>query len=211
MPDLTILGTGRLNSSLNAYSKEFSAASKRERIVIINSKDQIEFINDYEAIVVKGLLKFTPGNGWALNNIFGSLIYSKLKKELRSSPIHYTTFGLPVLRKNTNDLVTIHDLFFLDPHDESYVSLFSVAKYLVNRFVDYSNIIAPSYYIKEQLKEYGFNGNIDVVYIPVQNGIKAMPNKDEIRKSLGLPSDKILILSVSSNLKRKNLPVIIRP
>jgi len=210
MSDITILGTGRPNSSLNIYSKEFSVASGRERIVVINSKDQLELINDYDARVVKGIFRFIPGNGWAFNNVFGKLVYRKLKKKLSGSPIHYTTFGLPVLRNNTSDLVTIHDLFFLDPLDESYSHLFNVSRYLVNRFLDYSNIISPSYYIKEKLKEYGFTGTIDVVYIPVQDGFKIMPNKDEIRKSLGLPDDKILILSVSSNLKRKNLPVVIR-
>jgi len=208
MSELVILGTGKLNSSLNLYAREFSEASARKRIVILNSKDQIKYLNAYETRVEKGALKIVPGNGWAMNNVFGKVIFRKLATELSSVPIHYTTFGLPVLRKRESDIVTIHDLLFLDKEDEAYRRTFNISRFLLDRFISYENIIAPSQHVKTQLLEYGFTGKIDVVYLPAPVGFHPVHNKTEIRRKLGLPSDKILILSVSSNLRRKNLPVI---
>ncbi|MHB1709457.1 MAG: glycosyltransferase [Thermoplasmataceae archaeon] len=208
MSELVILGAGKLNSSLNSYAKEFSEASARRRIVILNSKDQIKYLNSYETRTEKGLLRTVPGNGWSLNNVFGKVIFRKLASELRDVPIHYTTFGLPVLRKRENDLVTIHDLLFLDEEDEAYRRTFNISRFLLDRFISYENIIAPSWHVKTQLSEYGFTGRIDVVYQPVPAEFYPIHNKAEIRKELNLPLDKILILSVSSALRRKNLPTI---
>ena len=207
MSELVILGAGKLNSSLNSYAREFSEASSRKRIVIINSKDQLKYLNSYETRVQKGLFKAIPGNGWAFNNIFGKVIFRKLAAELREVPIHYTTFGLPIPRKRETDLVTIHDLFFLDGGDEASGRIFNISKFLLDRFVSFENVIVPSQYVKNQLRSYGFTGRIDVVYIPVPAEFYPIPNKSETRKKLGLPLDKILILSVSSALKRKNLSV----
>ena len=208
MSELVILGTGMPNSSLNSYASEFSEASSRKQITIINSRDQLKYLDSYKTRIEKGSFSAIPGSGWGFNNIFGKIVFKKLAKELRDVPIHYTTFGLPVLRKRVSDLVTIHDLFFLNSGDEASGRVVNISKLLLNRFVSYENVLVPSEFVKNQLVEYGFTGRIEVVYIPIPAEYYAIPDKTAARKQLGLPLDKTLVLSVSSALKRKNLPVV---
>ena len=208
MSELVILGAGKPNSSLNSYAREFSEASSRKRITIINSKDQLKYLDSYRTRIEKGVFTAIPGSGWAFNNVFGKVVFKKLAAELRDVPIHYTTFGLPVLRKRESDLVTIHDLFFLNSEDEASGRVVNISKLLLDRFVSYGNLLVPSEFVKNQLVDYGFTGRIDVVYIPVPADYYPIRDKTETRKQLGLPLDKTLILSVSSAVKRKNLPVV---
>jgi glycosyltransferase involved in cell wall biosynthesis len=208
MSEIVILGTGTPNSSLNSYASEFSEASNRTHITIINSKNQLKYLDLYKTRVEIGSFTAVPGSGWGFNNIFGRVLFRKLAYELRDVPIHYTTFGLPVLRKRVNDLVTIHDLFFLDSRDEASGHGVNLSKILLDRFVSFENVLAPSKFVKNQLVEYGFTGRVDVIYIPVPAEFYPIGDKMEARKQLGLPKDKILVLSVSSALKRKNLPAI---
>ncbi|QRF74994.1 glycosyltransferase, family [Thermoplasmatales archaeon] len=208
MSKIVILGSGKLNSSLNGYAKECSNISGRSRIVLLNSKKQLTYSGKFGVREEEGLLRFVPGDGWALNNLLGKIIFRKLSRELRQNPIHYTTFGLPVLRNNTGDLVTIHDLFFLNREDEAYRKNFNVSKILLDRFLKFENVISPSKYIRKSLMDYGFTGNIEVVYRPPPDTFFHIEDRNKLREELGLPVDKILILSVSSALKRKNLSVV---
>lgn len=210
MVEIQIVGTGKLTSSLNTYSKEFQLATKRNRIVIVNSREQLNEKDKYGVPVYKGIFPWFTGSGWALNNVFGKVIFRHLAKELQDNLVHFTAFGIPLFRKNKKDPVTIHDLFFLDEKDEAYIKFGNVSKYLLDRFLDYDNIIAPSFKIKEELIQYGFTGTIDVVYIPVQKEFVYISDKANLRKELGLPVDKTLILSVSSKLARKNTKTVFR-
>jgi glycosyltransferase involved in cell wall biosynthesis len=210
MTEIKIIGTGKLTSSLNTYSMEFQFATNRKRVVIINSRDQLGTESAYGVPVYKGIFPSFTGSGWALNNTFGKAIFKRLAYELQDNLVHFTTFGLPLFRKNKKDLVTIHDLFFLDKRDEAYRKWGNISKYLLDRFLDYENIIAPSIKIKEELINYGFTGKIDVIYIPVQKEFQYIQDKINLRKELALPVDKTLILSVSSKLARKNTETVFR-
>lgn len=208
MSEIVILGAGTPNSSLNSYAREFSEAASRRRITIINSRNQLKYLDSYETRIERGSFTAIPGSGWGFNNILGRVVFKNLAEELRDMPIHYTTFGLPVLRKRVSDLVTIHDLLFLDPGDEASGHGVNISKLLLDRFVSFENVLAPSEFVRNQLVEYGFTGRIDVIYIPVPAEYYPITDRMEARKQLGLPLDKTLILSVSSTLKRKNLPVV---
>ena len=210
MSKIVIVGAGKLNSSLNTYSKEFQLASNRQRIVIINSKNQLNKQDSYGVPVYKGIFPKFGGSGWALNNVLGKEVYRGLAKTLQDNLVHYTTFGLPLLRRNENDPVTIHDLFFLNKEDEAYHRFVNISKFLLDRFLEHNNIIAPSFKIKDDLIEYGFSGTIDVIYIPVQKEFRYIPDKANLRRELSLPLDKILVLSVSSTLLRKNTQAVSR-
>ena len=74
-----------------------------------------------------------------------------------------------------------------------------------NLFKSYSNILCVSEYVKSILVTEGFTENIKVIYPAVPPEYSYLNNKLELRRKLNLPKDKSLILSVSSNLNRKNL------
>lgn len=205
---ITILGTGRRYSSLDLYSEEFSDASGYERIMLRLSRDQMTSTWGVSTKVYDGFLSIPFTDLWGINIIFGKLIFRKLRKELKDSVIHYTTFGLPILSDNDQDIVTIHDLFFLDPSDEAYGRFLHLSELILRRFRDFGNIIAPSNFVRSELISYGLEGKIKVIYLPPQKGIYFLNNKNEAREALGLPTEKKLILSISSGLRRKNLGLV---
>jgi glycosyltransferase involved in cell wall biosynthesis len=206
--DLVILSTGRIYSSIDQYSYSFSSVSGFPRIILRTSKDQLssEYISNLG--VFNGAFKLVPGDGWSFNIQFGSLIYRKAKKLLNGKIAHYTTFGLPILNRHPENIVTIHDTFFLDPNDEAYSRYFNISKHFLNRFLTFKNVVAPSEVVKKSLINYGFSHDIEVIYLAPRPEIKFLSDKEGARKALGLPLDKTLILSVSSGLRRKNLKVV---
>lgn len=76
-------------------------------------------------------------------------------------------------------------------------------KRLFNRYKYFEDVLTNSNYVRKSLLEYGFTGNVETIYHPVGPYFKRLTDKDKIRIELGLPIDKICLLSVSTNGKRK--------
>lgn len=206
---VTIVGSGRQHSSLDAYSYEFSQASGFKRIMLRLDKNQLTSSYSGNLEVYDGLFVRGMGSGWAFNVQFGKYVFRKLRDKISESVVHYTTFGLPLLTQSYRDIVTIHDLFFLKKGDEAYGGVLNISEHFLKRFINFNNIVAPSYCVKNELEAYGFTGNIKVIYMPAPEGLIYMENKSYARSSLNLPESKKLILSISSNLKRKNLRTVV--
>ena len=201
---MTVLGTGKRYSSLDTYAEEFANASGNKRVMLRISKNQIDSKWGEGVEVIDGNLNLPITDGWAWNILRGTKIFKKLKDQL--DWVHYTTFGLPILSKPEKSVITIHDLFFLDKNDEAYGH---TSEKILRRFLDFGHIIAPSEWVKKQLMEYGFTrGGIKVIYMPPPKDIRYLNNKQGSRTIMGLPQDSKLVLSVSSDLKRKNNVVV---
>ncbi len=208
MSKITILGSGRQFSSLDNYSYELSLASEYERIMLKLDRNQVSSSYSGNPDVYSGHFPSFLGSGWATNILLGDLFFRDLMKRLEGEVVHYTTFGLPLLNDDSRNIVTIHDTFFLDPEDEAYRRFGNISRHFLMRFRKFRNIVVPSEVIKKSLAELGFKGDIKVIYIPPPNEIRYLGNKAKAREILGLPADKKLVLSVSSELKRKNLDVV---
>ena len=139
------------------------------------------------------------------------------KSDLHESLIHYASPMIPLKISPASGIVTIHDppsiLFDSDLFENGNNHGWNViqSKYqkrYFNSFKKYSNVIAVSNYVKELLLQEGFEDNIKVVYPCISKTFKFQPAKKLIKEKLGIPMDKICVLSVSSNLKRKNLSVV---
>lgn len=115
--------------------------------------------------------------------------------------------------RNKNAILTIHDIIpFIRDYSAGGIKLFH-QKRIMKKFIENYKIITVSNFIKSEInKVFGKNENeISVIYPFVNEGIKKIDeDKNLLRKKLGLPEDKFLILSVSSAEKRKNLPTIKR-
>ena len=80
---------------------------------------------------------------------------------------------------------------------------------LFSRLSRERNIITQTKHLAGDLEEFGFNTDIEVIPLPYSPSFTPVGNeKSSIQKDLGLPSDKILVLSVSTNDPRKNIPAI---
>ncbi len=75
-------------------------------------------------------------------------------------------------------------------------------------YSSFPNVLTNSNYVRKSLINFGFRGKISALYPPVGDHFKPLGNREELREKLGLPTNKILVLSVSSMHKRKNLDTV---
>lgn len=200
------------------------------------SNDVVSALNSYGKIVNviydKNSWSYIPdgskyfgnfGNHYIINALMNHVSLRPLYKELnlaisKGSFVHYSHESLTPFRLPLDaSIVTIHE----NPHarlkTDLYYSyngffkdklntLFRTKLYeLYKKFV---NVIAVSNYVKRGLIDFGFDANIEVIYPPVSKEFHPISDKEGLRRKLGLPLDKILILSVSTDVKRKNLAMV---
>lgn len=163
------------------------------------------------------------GNHYIVNATLVNTAFKSLRDNIRDhirtgNFIHYahessSPFDMPLDRS----VVTVHE----DPKIRLKTDLYSnnagtlsefiikrFRKRLYDRYKQFDNVLTVSETVKNGLLDYGFRGNIKVIYPPVSAEFKLLSNKMELRKKLGFPTDKRLVLSVSSTNKRKNLQMV---
>lgn len=130
--------------------------------------------------------------------------------EATTNIVHYITPSLFPVVSNENSVVTIHDNPFAllsDLYIQSRARIRSIKGYLM-KYAEFEHILTVSKYVKRKLIEYGFEGSIEVANPPVRRFHKLGIDKARLRTRMGLPQDKLLILSVSTIQKRKNTSMI---
>lgn len=143
------------------------------------------------------------------------IAYPKLEKMLRKSNahvIHYTDPSITPLKTNKISTVTIHDLFALYPTLTDGGFLNMRYRYVIKNLEKYKNfhdVIAISNRVKNELIDKGWQNEISVIPYPISDAFRFLNRKQYARERLGLPQDKHLILSVSTNTPRKNLITVV--
>ncbi|MEM3830014.1 MAG: glycosyltransferase [Conexivisphaerales archaeon] len=134
--------------------------------------------------------------------------------------IHYADPTIPPLTSRkikVPQVVTVHDnprmlldtdLFFPNSFTGALIKEF--IRNNLKKYKFFENVLANTNYVKDSLIEYGFTGKIETVYHPVKPYFRPIKDKNALRRELGLPEDKKLILSISTDAKRKNLILLER-
>ena len=164
---------------------------------------------------------YTPVMGTryaALNYLFSGIVFRDIIKDVdsKNNIVHITSQTMKPIFNAENMVITIHDVIAMQ-NDIAPESLMEKIKkrYLkryLHEYVKYENIITISEYVKTLILE-NFNinsSNINVISPYVPDHFYHMDNKQILRQKLGLPDNKILVLSVSSNQPRKNLSMVKR-
>ena len=159
----------------------------------------------------KPLLKI--GNGWYMNHRFPSIFLTGIRKQIEDqissdTIIHYSSQGIPHLNLNNRYFYSVHDLFGLDSKYNGDSRLRKLLEINLKHVATGERIVTVSQYVKSRLQEFGVNAKIDVIYPPVSRSFKPLDNRVSARKSLGLPENRRLVLSVSSLDPRKNLKAV---
>jgi glycosyltransferase involved in cell wall biosynthesis len=151
-----------------------------------------------------------------LNHVTPNLVFRDVRKYVEGVTknveliVHYTNQFSGILDlDNITDVVNIQDSpYYLE---DSGIARRLYMKMLYNRIKHKSHIITNTNYLKNELIEFGFDGSITPIYLPYSRHFKRLEtDRSELRKKLGLPDGKILVLSVSSTLPRKNLGMVER-
>ncbi len=111
--------------------------------------------------------------------------------------------------KRRPEVVFVHDSPFYLENAKTYDKLY--VKLLYKKLSTKENIVVQTSCLREDLKRFGFHYEPEVIHLSVSPTFRVLNmSKEEIRKQLGLPIDKLLILSVSSSERRKNLDMVQR-
>lgn len=151
---------------------------------------------------------------FVLNAYLQKIFYFHLWKNILKndkSIIHYTDPSILPIIRNKRSIITIHDVFAYYP-DITNGGPFNVRyRYVVKnleKFKEFSNIIAVSKKVKNDLVRNGWKNEITVIPESISEEFSYLNNSISIRKKLKLPLDKYLVLSVSTDEPRKNLQTV---
>ena len=137
-----------------------------------------------------------------------SVINYNLRDRL-GSIIHYTNPGIYPFILDERVVVTIHDLIFMKWHGLRHYFGDNNNKRYMQYYIKVPNIITFTNSVKKEIENLGFDGKISAFFPPVSSFIHPlMVQKERLRDKLGLPKDKILLLSVSTNRPGKNLKAL---
>ena len=182
------------------------------KAAILNLKfDTREIKPIYSGISFEGMFRKLP----YLNYLFRNIAFTNARKYIESltgnsdnAIVHYTNQFSGVL--NISDAITI-----VSVHDSPYYfegSSFIAGRYLTqlyNSLKKQRYIITNTNTLKNELIDFGFEGEITTVYLSYSTRFRCLPlEKEALRKKLALPYNKKLVLSVSTDSPRKNLPMV---
>ena len=201
-------------ASIGIYSIALKdALGVNAELYSLSPKSTLKEELNYPGVHIYG--KFSEKFGfYILNQLFPSFSYKSLsqivkKHKENGGVIHYSSSLMYPLEHSHDNVVSIHDIIFLKKtgKDAPLVQ----RKYFersLEKFTKYERIITPTNFVKQELIQYGIEGNITVIPYGTNNFFRPLKNKTALRKRLGLPIDKRLILSVSTNVARKNLKTV---
>lgn len=123
--------------------------------------------------------------------------------------VHYLDHLFPPIKmfNDSYQVVTIHDNIYNELNFDNFFYK-NIAMKLAKKFKKFQFVLVNSNYVRNALTDHGFEGKIVTIYYPVSPEFKIKTDKNNLRKKYGLPTDKKLILSVSTDAKRKNLKVV---
>ncbi len=151
---------------------------------------------------------FRGALGGKFNILFRQFAFKAAKNYIENHGkkilVHYTNQFSGTLNIKGIEVVSVHDSpYYLE--DLGFIGRL-YTKHLYNSLKDKPYIVTNTEVLTKELKDYGFSGKIETVHLAYSPAFKQLKeDKKSIRRRLGLPEDKVLVLSVSSDLPRKNL------
>ncbi len=202
--DIILLNHFPFPYAIARYASEVQRALK-ENSKMVNIKINPTFKNFPAGKTYKGT------NSLIANVFLKGFIYKELKQYVESTIkgsglVHYTEQTMPSFSQGGDrEIVTFHDLFALKEKNGPKGLIF---RNYTKKFLKFSHAIAISEYTRGEMEGAGFKGDISRIYYGVPDLFHPRANSDRIRQQYGLPINKKLILSISSNAPRKNLPLL---
>lgn len=210
MKGVIIISQGEKNTGINKYAiNTYNAMDGYAELFFIKFRMNQGFY-DFGNIIDG---RFQYGDSILnLNSLFPKISYSKFVKFLKKQKIsnkilHVASPHVLNLIPGFDNIVTIHDLVPLTNYHSDGIEYLIMRKFY-KHYLKYRNILTVSDHVKKMIIDMGVEGKVDHIYPYVSDNFFQMNQKVNLRKKYGLPEDKKLILSVSSNIKRKNLKLL---
>lgn len=127
--------------------------------------------------------------------------------------VHYTALDVPPLASGAVEVVSILD----SPRSYFDTDLYRARRrYRVTLrrrlpvYRRFRHVLALSEHVRRALVEDGFDGDVRAIPPPAAPAFRPTDDRDRLRRELGLPRDRTLVLSVSSDEPRKNIDAVRR-
>ncbi len=200
------------------YSKLlYDAASPNSKLINLINPTQLTKNIEHLGIDIEPRIK-----KYSLYYLFPKLYYRKaqtlIKNNYGDSIIHYSLQGMPRIENNKKYLYSVHDNPFKIYNTNLYNYEGNKIEKIKNRFLKSvfnkyvmtsKYIITNTNYVRKSVIKWGYKGYIFHISIPPsQNFYNMKKTKNTIRKQLGLPENKKLLLSISDNEIRKNIKLV---
>lgn len=209
--NFAIINESTKYTGLGRYAMDIASATNA-KLFSLNLDSSIDPLK-YPGSVISNKSFPKIGNGWYMNHRFPSLFLNGIGKQIknkitRDTIIHYSSQGIPHLNISNRYFYTVLDLFGIDPKYNCDARLRRILEKNLKKISSGERIVTISQFVKSQLLKFGIDGKINVIYPPVSSSFKLLNDRILIRKLLGLPEDKKLVLNVSSESPRKNLKAV---
>jgi glycosyltransferase involved in cell wall biosynthesis len=116
----------------------------------------------------------------------------------------WTTAGRTVVSIHGNPMATVLSEEYYTFH-KGYRML---VRHNLRTYARVASCIAQSEYVRRGLQEFGYSGAISVIPPAVDPLFGPPQDREALRRRLGLPADRKILLSISSGERRKNLSVL---
>ncbi|MEM0135752.1 MAG: glycosyltransferase family 1 protein [Thermoplasmatales archaeon] len=200
-------GTGRY--AMDLYKLFYPDSSIIQLVYNFQNKDEA-----YSNHIVPNHLHYPYS---AINHLLGKMVFGRHIEKMsgKYSILHIASHRVgPIVARDESDrlVVTIHDLFdFKERRERLGERAFQwMLKRNIRSYSRYRNVIVPSMHVKDDLTNILNKVPENITVIPpfVSDGFVHIDSREKLREELGLPLDKKLILSVSTDIQRKNLKMV---
>ena len=183
-----------------------------ERATLINLKFNLRqpIIAD-SGIIFDGKFVGLPYLNYLLRDIAFSnarKYIERVSRDIGHVIIHYTNQFSGVLNiPGVGDIVNVQDSPYYVENSSFIQRLY--LRSLYNSLKKQQHIVTNTNHLKNELTEFGFEGEITTLYLPYSPRFRRLSlEKEALRKKLALPYNKKLVLSVSTDSARKNLQMV---
>ncbi len=210
MKNLIIISQGNQKTGINKYAiNTYEAMKDLAELYFIKFRKNQGYYDVGNSIDGR----FPYGNSiFNLNSLLPRLSYSKFIGFLREQKtngaiIHVSSPHILKIVPGFDNVVTIHDMSpFMNLGSDN--TEYMITRRLYKHYMKYKSILTDSDFVKNMILDMGAKGKVERIYPYVSDRFFPLNDKCRLRKKYGLPQDKKLILSVSSNIPRKNLQIL---
>jgi glycosyltransferase involved in cell wall biosynthesis len=126
--------------------------------------------------------------------------------------VHFLSEDLRPWQTTGRIVVTIHGNPAATIESEKYYTFSRghriAAKWNLKQYGRLARAVVHSTYVKSGLESFGYEGQVDVIPDVIDPLFRPRSDTEALRRKFGLPLDKILMLSISTGEKRKNLSIL---
>ena len=211
---IMILNSSPSKTGIGRYSDDLISLFSNQITGYSLVLDSTRINESYPGVKINGFFPPLFTNGWFVNLNYQKFIFRKIRNEARKllqagGIIHIADPSIEPIQCKGKQVATIHDLFALDPNNSPLRTERKHFIKTVQKFKTLDHIIATTDRVKRELLEHNFSSDITRIYPGTAKWFyRLKTSKKDLRKELGLPEEKNLILSVSSDRYRKNINMI---